>query len=167
LLLVMLAATSCSTYYKAHTYKASEVKNVNFDSLNKASKFFVLRAPYYAFAMYNPTVKDSALSFIIDTLPFAHGFHMMNSLTNRKQPHNPSSAVVTNEVHLYISDTITDNSRRMMTIPLSQFYMAEVLQDDLARTRASHALGIIGVSVGIILAVITVGGIAALSNGIF
>jgi hypothetical protein len=151
-LVVLIASTSCFRHYYKIAKQPFDASPQTIDSLQKQSRYFILRSGDYAWHMNNITVSDDrkTIQCELNVLPFAHQLHMKKGEHHENFQYKPKEAsrAVLQEVHFFIPPEPMAKDG-LFTLPVDKIQRIEVLQKDGGRTVASHLLGTIGVLGGI------------------
>jgi hypothetical protein len=147
-LLLLIAPTSCFRHYYQIAKQPFSASPQTIDSLEKQSRYFILRSGDYAWHMKNITVSNDQKTIHCELadLPFAHQLHMKKGEHHENfqyKPKEPTKAVL-EEVHFFIApEPIAKDG--VFTLPVDKIQRIEVLQKDGGRTVASHMLGAVGI----------------------
>jgi hypothetical protein len=141
--------SGCYNIYKGTSYINNPGQLNKIDSLQKKDKFFILRTPTSAIALYNLEINkgDSTISFTPGTVPEEHKLHLVkrkgNTLIRKYKPEK----VVLNEVHLYSHSTIPHRIGELIQLPVDSIYQVEVLQKDKIRTVLINTFSAVGMAI--------------------
>ena len=160
-LLLLTTPTSCFRHYYKIAKQPFTASSGTIDSLQKQSRYFILRSGDYAWHMKNITVSNDQKTIHCELadLPFAHQLHMKKGEHHENfqyKPKEPTRAVL-EEVHLFITPEPVAKDG-VFTLPVDKIQRIEVLQKDGGRTIGSHMLGAVG-----ILGAIAAGGLIILA----
>lgn len=154
--LVLIAFSSCSNYYKAIT--AAEPTNAaSYSNFTDSMKYFILHNGSESFSMKNISVSSDrkTIQCTLDVVPYEHKLYI-NAGPHSKRKYKTKSASdddesgVLNEVHIYLPPG-SKAETGPYTLPLEKIHRAEILEKDLVKTKKSHTAGtIIGVSITVI-----------------
>lgn len=147
-LLLLITPTSCFRHYYKIAKEPFTASAQTVDSLQKHSRYFILRSGDYAWHMSNITVSgdQKTIQCQLADLPFAHQLHMKKGEHHQNLQYKPKEATkaVLEEVHFFIPPEPVIKEG-VFTLPVDKIQRIEVLQKDGGRTVASHVLGTVGV----------------------
>jgi hypothetical protein len=146
--LLMTTPTSCFRHYYKIAKQPSSASPQTIDSLQKQSRYFILRSGDYAWHMKNISVSDDqkTIKCELASLPFEHGLHMRKGEhhENMQYKMNKPTRVVLNEVHFFIApEPFTKDG--VITLPVDKIQRIEVIEKDGGRTVASYVFGAMGI----------------------
>jgi hypothetical protein len=147
LFLIICMHCSCHRYYKVSTTKGGNKSADTIQTLDKQSRYFILRTPAKAYRMKNITLNDqrTAITFTPDTL-FAEHTRLLNperTHTRYKLKH----AALLSEVHVYTAKD-TFSKLRSYTMPLNAISKIDIIEKDRGKTTSSYILGGLAYTVG-------------------
>ena len=147
-LLLLVTPTSCFRHYYKIAKQPINASPETIDSLEKESRYFILRSGDYAWHMKNITVSNDQKTIHCELadLPFAHQLHMKKGEHHENFQYRPSqpTRAVLEEVHFFIAPEPLAKDG-LFTLPLDKIQRIEVIQNDVGRTITSHLLGSVGV----------------------
>lgn len=166
-LLALVLMISCTSYYKARLAPPGEAAGATIESMAQTRIFLLRGANGQAFFLTNMSLSNDrkTVTATLDSLPPEHRLHLVNGRGGnmRYRENNANDMGVVSEVHLYVP-TLTASAGETLNLPLSQVQKVEVLEKDVKRTRSSHVIGSIGVTLGV-LAIVGFAAVAiSLSN---
>ena len=146
--LLLLASTGCFRNYYRIAKQPSEVSPETIDSLQKTSRYFILRSGEYAWHMKNISVSSDqkTIKFEPAELPFYHQLHLKKGEhhQNMQYKKNEPTRAVLEEVHFFIAPEpmLKDD---VYTLPVDKIQRIEIIEKDGGRTVASYVGGTIGI----------------------
>lgn len=163
-ILIIIAFSSCSNYYKAIT--ASEpTKAASFKNFQDTNKYYILHTGSEAFTMKNISISNDRknVQCTLEELPIEHQLYVKNGTAGKMKYHTKNYEVedetaVLHEVHIYIAPG-SKTEKGSYTLALENIQKAEIIEKDKVKTKKSHTTGTI---IGISGTVIGVLGIAAI-----
>lgn len=155
---IILLMSSCNNYYKA-VISANPNKPAEIISLTNQSKYFILRSDSLAFAMNNISITNDQKELVchLSELPKEHQLYVSNKKKTKLiyvklDRDGKTESGVLNEVHVYAS--LNENTAiGQQTITIDKIEKIEVINKDVGKSFASHALPTLLVMFGIVVAV--------------
>lgn len=146
-----LMILSCSTYYKSNSMNTPPSAS-GLDNLRGSGRVLIFRNGDEAWYIKSMELSaDQKIAHcVLDVLPSNHMLHVSQGNTGnmKYQRKDLNEAGVVNEVHFYTAKDTTAAVGNY-TLSLEKIFKIEVLEHDTKRTKNSHTLGVIGVTVGI------------------
>jgi hypothetical protein len=162
-LLLLITATSCFRHYYKIAKQPFNASSQTVDSLQKKSRYFILRSGDYAWHMDKISLSEDqkTIHCVLTDLPFSHQLHMKKGEHHENfqyKPKEPTRAVL-EEVHFFISPEPLAKDG-VFTLPVDKIQRIEVIEKDGGRTVGSHILGVFGIigsiaGVALIIAALT------------
>lgn len=145
--MLFIMPTGCFRHYY-RVAQPVEASKQTIDSLQKQSRYFILRSGDYAWHMNNISVSDDQKTIQCELLdlPFSHQLHLKKGEHHQNlqyKPKEPTRAVL-DEVHFYIAPEPTAKDGAF-TLPVDKIQRIEILEKDGGRTVASYLLGTAGI----------------------
>src|SRR5690349_20679860 len=160
-LLLLIAPTGCFRHYYQIAENPHTASPGTIDSLQKKSRYFILRSGDSSWHMNNITLSDDQkiIHCELEPLPLSHQLHLKRGAHHENLQYKPKlpTRAVLQEVHFFVAPEpmVKDG---VFAFPVNKIDKIEVIQKDGTRTIASHVLGTFGVLAGI-----AVGGLLIIS----
>jgi hypothetical protein len=158
IVIIFSGSAACHNYYKASRPAANNASKraAITDSLNKDSRYFILRSGSEAYHMKSISLSDdrTTIECTLDLLTANHQLYVSNGGRSamRYKLHEPNEASVLNEVHFYIDPDNRITSGHYI-LQLDKVQKIEVIEKDKKRTMNSYVIGALGYTVGAIAVV--------------
>lgn len=157
-LFFLIVFAACHNYYKATQSRNGTTTETagSIDSLQKQSRYFILRNGNTAYSINNPMISADKkfLQCQLDLLPSSHQFHLVKGIKGKMQYKRNSvdGLQVLNEVHFYTPFDSTAKQGNYL-LPLDRVQKIEVIEHDKKRTTNSYVIGAIGYTLGTLVVV--------------
>lgn len=157
---VSILFCSCKSYFKIVSAPVTNniVKAASLDSLKNKDREFIIRNGNSAFYVRSLSINgnENSIECTLDKLAVAHRRYVDWGIGGKKTYKGRYSidAAVLNEVHIYTEPN------NLMALGYNKIYLdkiqkIEIVEKDKGRTTASHIMGTIGLSVGILALIVT------------
>ena len=142
--LLLIMQTSCFRHYYKIAKQPVEATPETVNTLQKESRYFVLRSAQYAWHMKNISVSNDqkTIQCELADLPFEHQLHLVRGEHHENMQYKTKkpTRVVLSEVHFFVPQDVSAKNGPY-TIPIDKVEKIEVIEKDGGRTVASFVGG--------------------------
>ncbi len=156
LTLIAGSLSSCfQQYYKTNT--TAKIFVSNFDQQHIQNKVVIVHTPADAFMLKNAKLDNENLTGEKVPLDPKYDRYMNPDMNGANRYSRKEKEIALSEVHVYTNDSLAD--KEPVILSMTQIYRLDVYDKDVAATRGSRVIGIVGIVVPVAGAVIL--GVAA------